>query len=468
MQWFDSARVRLRLLLNRRSAESRMDDEFRFHLEMEADQLMRARGLAADEARRQALASFGGVQKHRQELRDGRGLVWLGSLSLDVKLGLRMLLKYPGLTLAGGLAIAIAIGVGAGWYDLIGKIMTPRIPLPDGDRIVVIETQDARTNALEPRVLRDFVEWQRELRSIGELGAYRTDTRNLIVGHASPHPIQVAELTTAAFTTARVPPLRGRGLVDSDQVPGAPGVVVLGYDIWKHALHGREDVLGLVVRLGNTPATVVGVMPEGFGYPVNHDAWAPLLLRSSYEPLEGAAVSIIGRLAPGNSLEQANAEVGAIGQRTARAFAATHEHLRPAVTRLGAGTDLLDVAALAARNVPVLLVLTIACMSVGTLVYARTATREGEIAIRAALGAEPRRLLTAIFGRATRQLAFGLVVGTVLAIGVFQSADVGPGKASVVVAAVGVLMLGVGLLAASGPARRGLRIQPSDALRGDG
>jgi putative ABC transport system permease protein len=96
------------------------------------------------------------------------------------------------------------------------------------------------------------------------------------------------------------------------------------------------------------------------------------------------------------------------------------------------------------------------------------ARRTREIAIRAALGAAPRRLLMAIFGRATRQLAAGLGIGTVLAIGVFQSADVTPAKASVVIAAVGILMLGVGLLAATGPARRGLRIQPSDALRADG
>ena len=388
-----------------------MEDEFRFHIEMEADHRMRSDGLAADEARRQALAAFGGVQKHKEELRDGRGLAWLGGLSLDVKLGFRMLLKYPGLTLAGGLAIAIAIGIGAGWYDLTGKILSPRIPLPEGNRIVVIATQDARTNAPEPRVLHDFQEWRRELRTIEDLGAYRTDTRNLIVGSAAPEPIQVAELTVAALATTRVPPLLGRGLVNSDELPGAPGVVVLGHDVWQRSLQGRADVLGLVVRLGNTPATVVGVMPEGFGYPFNHDAWAPLVLRASYEPLEGAPISVIGRLAPGTSLEQANAEVRAFGQRTAAAFPATHEHLRPAVTRLGEASDFLDGAALATRNLPVLLVLMIACMSVGTLVYARTATREGEIAIRAALGAGRARIVGQLFVEALVLASVSAAVG---------------------------------------------------------
>ena len=249
----------------------------------------------------------------------------------DYKLGLRMLLKYPGLTLAGGLALAIAIGIGAGWYDLMGKFMAPTIPLPEGDRLVLIETQNTLTNAPEPRVVRDFLEWRRELRTIEDLGAYRTDTRNLVVGNAAPEPIQMAELTAAAFGTARVPPLLGRALLDSDEMPGAPSVVVLGYDVWQRSLGGRQDVVGSVVKLGNTPATVIGVMPEGFGYPVNHDAWTPLSLRASYDALEGGAISVIGRLAPGVTREQANAELRVFGERTAAALPATHEHLRPRV-----------------------------------------------------------------------------------------------------------------------------------------
>ncbi len=88
----------------------------------------------------------------------------------DYKLGLRMLLKYPGLTIAGGLALAFAIGIGAGSYDLVGKVFAPTIPLPDGDRIVLIEMQNTLTNAPEPRVVGDFLEWRCELRTIEDLG----------------------------------------------------------------------------------------------------------------------------------------------------------------------------------------------------------------------------------------------------------------------------------------------------------
>ena len=225
----------------------------------------------------------------------------------------------------------------------------------------------------------------------------------------------MAELTAAAFGTARVPPLLGRALLDSDEMPGAPGVVVLGYDVWQRSLGGRQDVVGSVVTLGNTPATVIGVMPEGFGYPVNHDAWTPLSLRASYDALEGGAIGVIGRLAPGVSREQANAELRVFGERTAAAFPATHEHLRPSVRRLAEAPDVPDIAQFASRNLPVLLVLMIACLSVGTLVYARTATREGEIAVRSALGASRARIIGQLFVEALVLASVAAAVGLMAA-----------------------------------------------------
>ena len=333
----------------------------------------------------------------------------------DYRLGLRMLRKYPGLTLAGGLALAIAIGIGAVWYEVIGKVFAPAIPLPEGDRLVTIETRNALTNEREPRVLRDFLEWRRRLQTIEGLGAYRTHTRNFVVGNTPPEPIQLAELTAAAFSTARVSPLLGRALLDSDETIGAPGVVVLGYELWQRSLAGRDDVLGSIVKLGDTPATVIGVMPKGFGYPVNQEAWTPLPLRGSYDALEGDAISVIGRLANGVSRQQADAEIRLFGERTAAALPATHAHLRPRVVRLGEAPDDLDLAQLALRNLPALLVLCIACLSVGTLIYARTATREGEIAIRSALGASRARIMSQLFVEALVLAGVAALVGLIAA-----------------------------------------------------
>lgn len=315
----------------------------------------------------------------------------------DYKLGIRMLLKFPGLTIAGGLALAIAIGIGAGWYDVWGKIISPAIPLPGGDRIVQIDTLNIRTNGSEQRVMHDFLEWRRELRTIEDLGAYRPATRNLIVGNAVPERIELAELTAAAFRTARVSPVIGRALLDSDEKPGALPVVVIGYDVWQRSFGARRDVIGSIVKLGDVSTTVVGVMPDGFRYPINQNAWTAVQLRASYGALEGTAIAVIGRLAPHVTRARADAELRVLGDRAAAALPATHKDLRPHVLRLGENADFTAFTQFAFTNLPVLLVLIIACMNVGTLVYARTATREGEIAVRSALGASRGRIVGQLF-----------------------------------------------------------------------
>jgi len=222
-------------------------------------------------------------------------------------------------------------------------------------------------------------------------------------------------VTAAAFRTARVPPLLGRPVLDSDEVPGAPSVVVLGYDVWQRSLGGRQDVVGSVVKLGNTPATVIGVMPDGFRYPVNHQAWTPLQLRTTYGALEGGAIDVIGRLASGATRERTDAELRVLGERAAAALPATHEHLRPRVMRPGAAPDDLDIALFAWRNLPGLLVLIVACMNVGTLFYARTATREGEIALRSALGASRARIIGQLFVEALVLASIAAAVGLLAA-----------------------------------------------------
>ena len=332
---------------------------------------------------------------------------------LDVRLGLRMLVRYKGLTLAGGLALAIAIGIGAGWYDLTGDLLRPALPLPEGDRIVEVEMRNAVASEDERRLLHDFLTWRRDVRSIEELGAYRTLERNLILGDARPEPVTVAETTASAFRLARVPPLLGRPLLDADEKPGAPPVVVLGYAVWQQRFGGRADAINQPVQLGRAVTTVVGVMPEGFAFPVNHRLWVPLQLRpSGYAPLEGAAVRVFGRLAPGATQAQANAEVTALAERAAAASPRTHEHLRPRVLAYG-GESPGDRSWLefGMTHLPILLVLIVACANVGTLIYARTATRDAEIALRYALGASRGRIVAQFFVEALVLAAVAAVVG---------------------------------------------------------
>lgn len=345
------------------------------------------------------------------------GVTRLGISWLDVKLGLRMLVRYKGLSVAGGLALAGAIGLGAAWYDVVGDQLHPKLPLPGGDRLVEIEMRNSATSMGEWRVLHDFVNWRRDVRSIEDLGAYRTLERNLILGDARPEAVTVAEITASGFTLARVPPLVGRTILESDEHPGAPPVVVLGYRVWQQRFGGRADAIGQTVQLGRAKTTVVGVMPEGFAFPVNHKMWTPLQLRpSGYAPLEGAAVRVFGRLAPGAPQAQVYAEVKALTDRTAASSPQTHQHLRPRVQAYGAevlgGGSWLDFAV---THLPILLVLIVACANVGTLIYARTATREAEIAVRHALGASRGRIVGQLFVEALVLAVVAAVVGLTVA-----------------------------------------------------
>ena len=192
MKWLDGARARLRLLFARRAAESRMNDEFRFHIEMETDRLMRAKGLAPGEARRQALAAFGGVEKHREALRDDRGLAWLGGTLLDWKLGTRLLLKYPALTIIGGLSLAGVIAIGAIGFQVADQLLYKRLPFDEGDRVVRLETQDTAASRVEPRVLHDFAIWRRSLKTVVELGAARVSERNVLTDEGGVESLRVS------------------------------------------------------------------------------------------------------------------------------------------------------------------------------------------------------------------------------------------------------------------------------------
>jgi predicted permease len=364
------------------------------------------------ERRRYRADSVGVTNSESRRERRARGSM-LGVSSLDVQLGLRMLVRYKGLTLAGGLALAIAIGLGAGWYDAVRDQIHPQLPFPGGDRVVEIEMRNAATSAGEYRILHDFLYWRNEAHAIEELGAYRGLERNLIRRDAPPETVFVAEITASAFRITGVPPLLGRPLVEADEQAGAPPVVVLSHKLWQQRFFARPDIVGERLQIGRVEATVVGVMPEGFGFPRDYRLWIPLQLRpSGYAPLEGPAVQPFGKLAPGATLAQANAEITTLVSRIAAASPDTHQHLRAKVLAFGAedfrGGSWVTFAV---THLPVLFVLIVACANVGTLVYARTATREAEIAVRHALGASRRRIVGQLFIEALVLAAIAAAIG---------------------------------------------------------
>ena len=411
------ARSLWRGVRRRSDLESDMDEEFRAHIELRASDLVRS-GMAPDAAQRQARLEFGRTERYKAEGSASRGLRWIDELGiswLDFKLGFRMLVRYPGLTLVGGLAIAFAIWVGAGTFEFVGQLVNPRIPLPEGERVVAIEVRSAADGRRMPRLLHDYTDWRSELRSIEELGAYRSVERNLITEAASAEPADIAEITASGMRVARVQPLLGRWIVAEDESATSPPVLVIGWELWQRRFEGDPNILGQTVRLGATPTTVVGVMPQGFGFPIAHEAWTPLRLNVlDHERGQGPPISIVGRLAPGVSLDEAQAELTSIGQRAAVDFPATHEHLRPRVMPLAKSwMDLSSGESLSlwSINLFIIMLLALVCSNVALLMFARAATRETEIAVRNAIGASRARIVTQLFAEALVLGACGAALG---------------------------------------------------------
>src|SRR5689334_13297498 len=306
------ARIRS-LLRGIRRGDALNDDmaaEFRLHMELRAEELVRAGSTPADAAR-QARLEFGSTAAFTDRGRDARGLRAFDSLRfsvLDLKLGGRMLVKHPALTVIATIAVAYAIAVGTVGFEVARQVLWPTIPLAEGNAIVALQNWNVADNESVTASRRDYELWREGLSTITDLSAIEVEERSIAVGASLGQPETVANVTASTFALTRVPALMGRTLSDADARADAQDVVVVGYDFWKNKMDGAADVIGRVIRISGTPVTIVGVMPRGYGFPQRNDVWRPLHL----ERLPAASPSlryVIGRLAPGRSRDEARAQV---------------------------------------------------------------------------------------------------------------------------------------------------------------
>jgi predicted permease len=356
---------------------------------------------------------------------------------LDIKLGLRMLAKHPSLTVVGGLAMAVAVAIAAGFFGIIYSMMDPTLPLPDGNRIVSIQNwDDGAEDRPERQILHDVLDWRAQSKTVEDIGAVRLRTRNVVTPYGDIEPLHVAEMSAAGFKVTQVKPLRGRYLTDADEQPNAAPVVVIGEEIWRERYLRDPRILDKSLDLAGTTHRIVGVMPEGYAFPLRHSIWVPLKLDTiGVVRREGPVIHAFGRLAPRVTMEAAQAEFTRIGKAAAAHLPATHAQLRPTVLPYAYPWADIDntetVWAYHALQTSVTLLLVLICANIATLIYARTATRTGEIAVRTALGASRRRIIGQLFAEALVLAVLASAVGLLIAkwalsqIGTFLDTVVG-------------------------------------------
>ena len=394
--------ARIRGFLRSSDLDRDFEEELESHLALAEEEKVRS-GMSREQARRAARLELGGLTQLREAGRAARGLPWLSTLGLDLKLGLRMLRKSWGLTLVGGLAMTVAITVGVAVFTFFEIALSDSLPLDEGERVVALQVWDEKAGRPAEITFEDFERWRDRLRSLEDVGSFRTLRRNLVVDDGPGISVPVAAMSAAGFELARVPPRLGRTLKPEDEDPGAAPAVVLGFDAWRSVFSADEHVVGRTVRIGEILHTVVGVMPQGFGFPVNHGYWSPLRPAGPApgDALRGVEV-VFGRLGEGITLERAQAEVAALGLPPRTDTGSTDELLRPRIVPYVLAFD-EDGEREEARWVRRLILALVAllllppCANIAILVYARTVARQEEFSARYVLGASRGRIVVQIF-----------------------------------------------------------------------
>ncbi|MEY2575662.1 MAG: hypothetical protein QOF80_1149 [Verrucomicrobiota bacterium] len=341
----------------------------------------------------------------------------MNTLFQDIRYGIRMLLKHKGFTAVAVLALGLGIGANTAIFSLVNGVLLRPLPFPGAERIIYIEGKNPAAGITDSNIsYLDFTDWSQQTDLFASTAAYWTGNANLGADGAEPERVPRAGVTTGFFSVLGVQPVLGRTFVPEDDKPGTFTAAIISHGLWKRRFGSDPDIVGKQVQISSRPLTVIGVMPPGFEYPEQTQVWVTSAVNLSEEPRDNRSWSAIARLNPGIDVKQAQTRLSAINAQLDKQFHETNKGWDVFVSTIHERLVREVKPSLLALLGAVGFVLLIACANVANLLLARSAARQKEIAIRAAMGASRTRVLRQMLTESALLSAIGGLAGLLLSI----------------------------------------------------
>ena len=314
----------------------------------------------------------------------------------DVRFAARLLVKDKWFTLVAAIALALGIGVNTTVFTFVNAVLIRGLPIEDPDEVMALDSRDPVRNRNMGVSYLDYRDWKESARTFASLAAFTGNTANVSDEGKLPERYGGAFVTDNTFHIMRQRPILGRDFLPEDDRPGAQAVVLLGHGVWQNRYGLDPNVIGRTVRINDVPSVVIGVMPEGFKFPFNTDLWQPLSVVNGIQQQKRNArgLQVFGRLAPGVTRQQAQAELINVGSKLTADYPDTNKDVQPRVRTFHESQNGGPIRAIFLSLMGAVgFVLLIACANVANLLLARSTQRAREISVRISLGATRWRVI---------------------------------------------------------------------------